>query len=315
MGVARHEHCTVPTYAPAKLVLMVEIELTTARRFQSTHPRRVRPSGVRVGTTIDDQFQSTHPRRVRLGSTETSSSDPPRFNPRTRAGCDHGGGAGAGGHVQVSIHAPAQGATVSHTATSATCACFNPRTRAGCDAPCHPGSMCPARFQSTHPRRVRHANQSSVIQVDVFQSTHPRRVRRRRDSVQVGGCVVSIHAPAQGATLAFPSSPPRETRRFNPRTRAGCDGSHSEKSSGLSSFNPRTRAGCDPQRRAAARWQGWSFNPRTRAGCDVEPEKPDGSLELFQSTHPRRVRLEVDYIRANNGGVSIHAPAQGATAA
>ena len=56
--------------------------------FQSTHPRRVRPSG--FGLTLRHvSFQSTHPRRVRLART---SQRPPRhgFNPRTHVGCDFG---------------------------------------------------------------------------------------------------------------------------------------------------------------------------------------------------------------------------------
>ena len=34
----------------------------------------------------------------------------------------------------------------------------------------------------------------------VFQSTHPRRVRRHRKSLQLANLIISIHAPAKGAT-------------------------------------------------------------------------------------------------------------------
>mgnify|MGYP000975253482 CR=1 FL=1 len=38
------------------------------------------------------------------------------------------------------------------------------------------------------------------------------------------------------------------------------------------------------------------FNPRTREGCDVNMKKERGPRNLFQSTHPRRVRrTKYDY--------------------
>ena len=106
-------------------------------RFQSTHPRGVRPEppGAR---SVDNGFQSTHPRGVRLPhKTSTLSisgfqSTHPRgvrpmdrilislllrFNPRTRVGCD------------VAEYWPARGLYEG----------FNPRTRVGCDEPDYNG--------------------------------------------------------------------------------------------------------------------------------------------------------------------------------
>ena len=145
-----------------------------------------------------------------------------RFNPRTRVGCDlynilialsffefqsthprgvrHSAHHGACIDKQVSIHAPAWGAT-SWARTPSCCALlfqsthprgvrrrphgsglasggFNPRTRVGCDMDASMPSGPPVMFQSTHPRGVRRRNGS-------------RRV---------------------------PDAP-----RFNPRTRVGCD--------------------------------------------------------------------------------------------
>ena len=77
-------------------------------------------------------------------------------------------------------------------------------------------------------------------------------------------------------------------------------------------FNPRTRVGCDvPCEFRPACCQ--CFNPRTRVGCDLVHNDFDPQVLKFQSTHPRGVR-QPDY----NGwldahGVSIHAPAWGAT--
>jgi len=80
-------------------------------------------------------------------------------------------------------------------------------------------------------------------------------------------------------------------KRFNPRTREGCDVSRGLSETGHRCFNPRTREGCDltvggetargecvsihaPVKGATemqavpATCQG-GFNPRTREGCDL----------------------------------------------
>ena len=78
-------------------------------RFQSTHPRGVRPAcpvttiqspyfnprtrvgcdgDAGIGKTKAAQFQSTHPRGVRLIQIGKISVGSPNFNPRTRMGCD-----------------------------------------------------------------------------------------------------------------------------------------------------------------------------------------------------------------------------------
>ena len=55
------------------------------------------------------------------------------------------------------------------------------------------------------------------------------------------------------------------------------------------------------------------FNPRTHAGCDHRPPRVAIAAVAFQSTHPRRVRLEGFPLLYAIEGVSIHAPTQGAT--
>ena len=123
-------------------------------------------------------FQSTHPRGVR-----------------------HADGSHDAQAEAVSIHAPAWGATqqilvplplagkfqsthprgVRRSDTGRPCVwrqSFNPRTRVGCDPPAHPTWCKQTLFQSTHPRGVR--------RVALFL-------------VGIGG-LVSIHAPAWGAT-------------------------------------------------------------------------------------------------------------------
>ena len=193
--------------------------------------------------------------------------------------------------------------------------------------------MVSLAFQSTHPRRVRPANTMTAGKTREFQSTHPRRVRRELPGplpVQHG---VSIHAPTQGATKS-PTCRPRWRSCFNPRTHAGCDVhlvTKLRQASEVSIHAP--TQGATPNR-AAARGQIASFNPRTHAGC--APRLSSGVYKrVFQSTHPRRVRLaalslclalgcfnprthagcdaELSTRQAPQACVSIHAPTQGAT--
>ena len=122
-------------------------------KFQSTHPRRVRLYKA-FRQLIDFMFQSTHPRRVRR-SRRT------RWQP-IRGVSIHAPAKGATADTKqfikettVSIHAPAKGATYNFEAVRLS-----------------------VKFQSTHPRRVRHPM---------------HQLPRRKD-------YVSIHAPAKGAT-------------------------------------------------------------------------------------------------------------------
>ena len=100
-------------------------------------------------------------------------------------------------------------------------------------------------------------------------------------------------------------------------------------------FNPRTRVGCDRGRWpfSPSRYQFQSthprgvrllvvialihfiygFNPRTRVGCDRCPGRADAGPGWFQSTHPRGVRPARRMAWPMAMGVSIHAPAWGAT--
>ena len=168
-----------------------------------------------------------------------------RFNPRTRSGCDKERPSGRKSpkrfqsthpcrvrqeqdkflntSIDVSIHAPVQGATFKSISAG----------------------IALLLFQSTHPCRVRHTHigyyydcdcvsihapvqgatgyiDEKTIQAWQFQSTHPCRVRLTDYPTLQHGDIVSIHAPVQGATNFF------ALLRcvgycFNPRTRAGCD--------------------------------------------------------------------------------------------
>ena len=84
-------------------------------------------------------------------------------------------------HPQVSIHAPARGATRHHNLQSLQYLCFNPRSRAGSD------------------------NMEYVAQVNNLVSIHaPARGATTIQQRAYKPSKVSIHAPARGATLAEP---------------------------------------------------------------------------------------------------------------
>ena len=55
------------------------------------------------------------------------------------------------------------------------------------------------------------------------------------------------------------------------------------------------------------------FNPRSREGSDQNSPKGYEAPEIFQSTLPRRERRSVFYKILFTIGISIHAPAKGAT--
>ena len=171
--------------------------LCMAKEFQSTHPRGVRLSGMNCSVSFC-RFQSTHPRGVRRGAV--------RFFRRKS--------------LFQSTHP--RGVRPPDCTDFITVICFNPRTREGWDIgrqmsgwvsasfqSTHPrGVRLPARgsrgggrwFQSTHPRGVRRPKISRRLTFFWFQSTHPRGVRPNLGICKIRLSLVSIHAPARGAT-------------------------------------------------------------------------------------------------------------------
>ncbi len=144
--------------------------------------------------------------------------------------------------------------------------------------------------------------------------------------------MISIHAPAKGATYAivtagsgvlFQSTLPRRERHqcavswstavsFQstlPRRERPAVGVPAAK---VANFNPRSREGSDvrsfPMRCAAL-----YFNPRSREGSDARVARARRFLSIFQSTLPRRERRHGDVLVLRCRSISIHAPAKGAT--
>ena len=186
----------VSIHAPARGATRRECR-PFVREYVSIHaPARgaTQPRFTLHGTT---KFQSTHPQGVRLSSV----IDPTLidcFNPRTRKGCDldiintlcdfH-----------VSIHAPARGATQKDHAT-VIYYLFQSTHPQGVRRSSSRGNCYLLEFQSTHPQGVRPAQNLTYFPKGWFQSTHPQGVRRLSFDIDTLVSIVSIHAPARGAT-------------------------------------------------------------------------------------------------------------------
>ena len=172
--------------------------MPSSSKFQSTHPRGVRPNRqpqltsspgfnprTRVGCDRNVQradwdwvqFQSTHPRGVRRDSTvmelvhKAVSIHAPAWGATPLPGQRPP-------HIPVSIHAPAWGATCPQSGQSWQDCGFNPRTRVGCDV----------GGQGAHG-----VGGIVSIHAPAWGAT-----KFRRNDISV--TMVSIHAPAWGAT-------------------------------------------------------------------------------------------------------------------
>ena len=166
-------------------------------------------------------------------------------------------------------------------------------------------------FQSTPPRGGRRPRCGRTSPPAIFQSTPPRGGRLRDLAVHGDGADLSIHAPARGATPArIPSHNPSELSIHAPaRGATGCV-MNSTRQLYFQSTPPRggrrvSSWTCQPHLsifqstppRGGRLWRGicrrtqrWAFNPRPREGGDAS----------FIVTMP-------------DTGLSIHAPARGAT--
>ena len=165
---------------------------------------------------------------------------------------------------------------------------FNPRTRTGCDSRSVSSVVTQPMFQSTHPHGVRRLTSHIWAFSTTFQSTHPHGVRLYILGGHEVVFLVSIHAPARGATKTT-SATIRVRLRFNPRTRTGCDVSFAAAAVNASVFQSTHPHGV--RRRSREPWESpRGFNPRTRTGCDVSRQDVTPHGSRFQSTHPHGVR-------------------------
>ena len=211
-------HVNISIHAPAKGATHRIRDLQRKDRFQSTLPRRERHR-LHLIKRSDMNFNP----RSREGSDvaalaicDANTNFNPRsregsdgkylygirrqhhFNPRSREGSDDLRQMGQGRPCRFQSTLPRRERLPigwSHPSWSN----FNPRSREGSDESLQK-SCRPATFQSTLPRRERRYLTLFLSAPCRFQSTLPRRERRR--PVSYGGVfyVISIHAPAKGAT-------------------------------------------------------------------------------------------------------------------
>jgi len=167
--------------------------------FQSTHPHGVRPpqtlQHAQMGRCFNPRTRTGCDREHKLPVMRE-----PGFNPRTRTGCDLPGLFGWHFDKEVSIHAPARGATWEGYGMESERQGFNPRTRTGCDAGCTQRSNSDAAVSIHAPARG--ATLSPVAQLCWCLRFNPR-TRTGCDPI-VTTCRTYITS-------------------FNPRTRTGCD--------------------------------------------------------------------------------------------
>ena len=165
---------------------------------------------------------------------------------------------------------------------------FNPRAREGRDAE----QIGTIPLEIGFNPRAREGRDKSPKSFRCPTTCFNPRAREGRDCLSIfdhAYRIVSIHAPARGATMnagkatCWPGS-------FNPRAREGRD------RQALSVHQP---VGC--------------FNPRAREGRDFEAIDKALSDVAFQSTRPRGARLKRLIGKFALLAVSIHAPARGAT--
>ena len=189
----------------------------------------------------------------------------PWFQSTRPHGARHGAQRLAAGLVQVSIHAPARGATTTAEAAGPCLWSFNPRARTG-------------RDQRWRPRRRR------------TRCFNPRARTGRDRGRSLGAGVmdrVSIHAPARGATPGGSSGFPTR-RSFNPRARTGRDGSWVPATRRRSGFNPRARTGRDATVPNRQRPDLVSIHAPARGATSHESRKMRPGM--FQSTRPHGAR-------------------------
>ena len=188
----------------------------------------------------------------------------------------------------ISIHAPARGATPPPSIQSVH-----------------------QKFQSTLPRGERQSCLPDYNNNISFQSTLPRGERPAPHRATDEPSEISIHAPARGAThlhkvlisiRRFQSTLPRGERRFLSGTPVR-----------YSLFQSTLPRGERLPLCGVARQVFRYFNPRSREGSDGSNWIHNAVHLVFQSTLPRGERLCILMLCAGAKGISIHAPARGAT--
>ena len=142
-------------------------------------------------------------------------------------------------------------------------------------------------FQSTLPRGERRSAYLYAFSLSRFQSTLPRGERRPLQVAQIPRTIISIHAPARGATQAA-EAVDRMDEDFNPRSREGSDTAPAIPVIIGINFNPRSREGSDAKCINSFKILFISIHAPARGATDAP--FPEISFLRFQSTLPRGER-------------------------
>ena len=138
-----------------------------------------------------------------------------------------------------------------------------------------------------------------IVMPPKFQSTHP-----------IGCDYPGKHRDPQSNSCFNPRTPvgcdstpttrPLHTSGFNPRTHVGCDAASQQRQPSKSRFNPRTPVGCDRATISITIFTTAVSIPAPTWGATESCTCPAGSM-MFQSTHPRGVRLMRNLHRGEAG--------------
>ena len=126
------------------------------------------------------------------------------------------------------------------------------------------------------------------------------------------GLLISIHAPARGATVFFLTDK-SEFIDFNPRTRTGCDVALAAPTGFRPCISIHAPARGATYNLLYIQSSVHNFNPRTRTGCDEVIAQEEVNENAFKYTHPHGVRLVFCKLWRDVSVNSFHAPAPGAT--
>ena len=167
-------------------------------------------------------------------------------------------------------------------------------------------------FQSTRPHEARQSQSSQMPSAPMFQSTRPHEARPLLLAGIQQFLVVSIHAPARGATDDERDAP-LALAGFNPRARTRRDRMSLPVMTARSLFQSTRPHEARPLQPRAARAPAECFNPRARTRRDHDAAR-DRAADLVSIHAPARgaTFLALSALRST-GNVSIHAPARGAT--
>ena len=211
----------------------------------------------------------------------------------------------------ISIHAPAKGATPAPAHCPASMQNFNPRSREGSDSLCSQLFHCCCHFNP----RSREGSDDLIRRFTSFRCNFNPRSREGSDDACQGyrekALVISIHAPAKGATGRITAAPAC-CYNFNPRSREGSDvpGRRPDVGAVISIHAPAKGATCSAACASAARRIS-IHAPAKGATLVFRVTAFEGGE--FQSTLPRRERPSGFPHHCRSHRISIHAPAKGAT--